>query len=151
MVLMCQLSEFRDHTIQGGGRGVCNHIFSFQTLQMSSTQTCNTVFPTLCQLRIYSSRDQNSKIHQIQTGFCAQVSNPAFCLICASCTRVFVFSCRTDNSSLPAFHSDCNLWSLQDVSLSAHTASQLQWKPHLHCAARVRASLRACDLRCARG
>ena len=113
------------------------HIFSFQTLQMSSTQTCNTVFPTLCQLRIYSSRDQNSKIHQIQTGFCAQVSNPAFCLICASCTRVFVFSCRTDNSSLPAFHSDCNLWSLQDVSLSAHTASQLQWKRHLHCAARV--------------
>ena len=61
----------------------------------------------------------------------------AFCLICASCTRVFVFSCRTDNSSLPAFHSDCNLWSLQDVSLSAHTASQLQWKRHLHCAARV--------------
>ena len=61
----------------------------------------------------------------------------AFCLICASCTRVFVFSCRTDNSSLPAFHSDCNLWSLQDVSVSAHTASQLQWKRHLHCAARM--------------
>ena len=79
--LMCGQQQMesllqRIHCVVQSNDLCSRHMFCFRTLQMSSTLTCNTVFPTLCQLRIYSSRGQNSQIHQIQTGLYAP---PLYC------------------------------------------------------------------------
>ena len=71
---------------------------------MSSIQTCNTVFPTLCQLRIYSSGDRNSQIHQIQSGFYAP---PLHCdshiLYCDHCENPIDAPAPASRRSRPCF------------------------------------------------
>ena len=56
--LMCGQQQMesllqRIHCVVQSNDLCSRHMFCFRTLQMSSTLTCNTVFPTLCQLRIY--------------------------------------------------------------------------------------------------